>query len=154
LGGKLFSQTEPDGSKAGAHEQSHQLMVLTPQNQLEKYVSLENLVKYARQVTEVVQSNLLDKSDFVQDITQRIGDQSKQTSRQLVLQFDLHPTQKLNTDTSRINSGLDLKVAFRPVVDQQDVLNRVRLDVLSVITPIQTPSVEGLVQFQVYFPLV
>lgn len=93
-----------------------------------------------------MQTNLLNNNYF-QEISELKGDKEKGVSRQLVLQFDLQP--KTTSDTN----NLDLKVAFRPVIGQQDLLNKVKFDVLLAVNASQVPKVEGLVQFQLYFPL-
>jgi len=162
LGGKLRS---PKDASQKVDDTSPDLMILTPHNQLEKCISLEDLAKYARHVTELIQVNLLSKSSYVDGL---IGQQyNSESSRQLVLQFDLHPASSkptATTSTSALSSitstsstttvTLDLKVAFRPIADnQQDLLNSVKADVVNAIAVVQLPNVDGLVQFQLYFPL-
>jgi len=123
------TQHEEDGKKENnvAPTTNHQIMVITPKEDLVKRVSTETLSEYANSFIEPISTYLKKVQPQLEGI------------KQVILQFDIEP-----------GSNVSLKTAVRPSPQFLNPSIKQELGLIVKNVPVVDVK-EGVVQFQLYF---
>eukprot|EP01124_Arcella_intermedia_P027014 TRINITY_DN5201_c0_g1_i1.p1 TRINITY_DN5201_c0_g1~~TRINITY_DN5201_c0_g1_i1.p1 ORF type:complete len:465 (-),score=125.06 TRINITY_DN5201_c0_g1_i1:40-1434(-) len=124
----FYQVTDEATLKEESQKSKQQLMILTAKEDLEKRTSTEKLTDYANSISKVI-------LEYLPNVSSELGG-----IKQLILQFDLEPNQKLK-----------LKVASMPPSPiPEPIKTHIHNSIFTIpILPIKN----GPVQFQIYFPL-
>jgi hypothetical protein len=118
----FFGESAPEEKK----ELQNQVMVLTPKEDLVKRIDTESFATYTESIITSLSDHIsIEKPGF-------------ENIKQTILQFDLNPTKPL-----------ELKIACRPATIV--LSNSVKQEIGAIVKQIQSPTVTGTIQFQIYF---
>jgi len=118
---------EGDIKKAKEEVPTQQMMILTPKEDLVKYTSTEELANYAKLFSESV-------PNYLQQIKAQL-----EGIKQVILQFDIHP-----------GKNLELKIASHPT---KNFDTNIKKEISDIISAVPLIDVNGIVQFQIYYPV-